>query len=167
MPPDHSSYVAIAGGSGTFAGIKSAHVVPVEAVLAVVSVKAQLRSDSVRVCADAAAQLRGLIAQEVPAVPVPAVFAIGFAGLQRETLAEALTAATDRVGADSRLDGLLILGERLAAPSLNGYDVDDDGADAHGRWIPLIDDAIERAPRRRAEPPSSNRSLTASRRSNV
>ncbi|MDA0183648.1 hypothetical protein OJ997_25290 [Solirubrobacter phytolaccae] len=131
------------------AGEGDAHVVPIETVVAVVSVKSQLGTSAVVECAGAAVRLRGLVTQEFPEMPLPAVFAFGFEGVKGDTLSDALADASTTHGAMSRVDGLLVLGQRLALPSPEGYAVSDAGPDAYGHWIAAIDFAVERAPRSR------------------
>ncbi|MGI9099210.1 MAG: PIN domain-containing protein [Solirubrobacteraceae bacterium] len=126
------------------AGIPSA--VPIESVLAVVSVKSNLTSAAVDEGAVAAARLRAMV-QEPADRPLPAVFAIGLDGIQPATLKNALAQATREHGPFSRFDGVLVLKSHSALPLADGYVVQAD-SDAFVRWILAIDQAVSRAPRR-------------------
>jgi hypothetical protein len=65
-------------------------VLGIEAVLAVISVKSHLNGNAIKECAEAAAELRGMMAEQPPSRPVPAVFAFGYKGLTFANLPAAI-----------------------------------------------------------------------------
>lgn len=124
-------------------------LVAIESVLAVVSVKSTLVSEHVAECASAAAALRGMLAQETPGSPVPAVFVLAFDGLKGKTLRYALDEAAGEHGELGRIDATLIVGQRVAFPSNEGHHVDERAQDAYLRWFTAVSNAIDDAPPRR------------------
>jgi hypothetical protein len=97
---------------GGLAGVSGA--IPIESVLAVVSVKSNLGSAAILECAKAAAQLRAMVAQQQPGRVLPAVFAFGLDGVAADTLQSALERAIRKHGRLSKLDGVLVLGRHAA-----------------------------------------------------
>lgn len=118
-------------------------------MLAAISVKSQLNSAAIDESAAAAAQLRGMLAQDGAAPPVPAVFVFGLDGMRGTNVAAALTRASERYGRDGRIDSALVLGKCTVVPGTGGYAATED-EDAFARWVVSLDAAGRRAPRRPA-----------------
>jgi tetratricopeptide (TPR) repeat protein len=134
-----------AAAPSTLAGV--ATIIPIESVLAVVSVKSMLDTAAIAECATAARALRGMQIQPLPSRPTPSVFAFGVDGVGSDTLATALRTASEEHGAAGRIDGALVLGKRTALRDDSGY-VLQEGEDTYAQFIAVLDAAVRQAPRR-------------------
>lgn len=144
-PTSEWDIVITESGVAGLAGISSA--IPIEQVLAVVSVKSRLDSAAIAECVQAGTQLRGLVEQRAPHRPVPPVFAFGLDGISADSLLQSLLKAVDGSGGAGAVDGALVLGSYTILPNGLSYIVQED-EDAYGRWVAAVDSAVLSAPRR-------------------
>ena len=95
---------------------------PIEGVLAGISVKSTVDRAAIQEAADSAALLRGMPRRTLSAGPVrnlgpsPAVFVFGFDGLSLETLADHVRDACEGVGSPKVLSGVCVFGRGLITP---------------------------------------------------
>jgi hypothetical protein len=98
-----------------------AAVLPIEGVLAAISVKSRLDKAAIDDAADAAARLRSMPRRSLPSDPrslgpKPAVFAFGFRGVALETLRQHVRDATEGPDSPRVLSGVCVLGTGLVVP---------------------------------------------------
>lgn len=128
---------------------ETASLIPIESVVAVVSVKSELRTTSVADCARDAHQLRGIAGRQIPGRSLPPVFLFGYQGLSNAALIEALQAGHDEHGTEGAIDAAVVLGGSLGSSSGAAVVAEAFGDDAWFRWVIALDHATASVPRQR------------------
>ena len=98
-----------------------AAMLPIEGVLAAISVKSHVDGDALSEAVEAAERLREMPREALPTNarsqgPVPAVLVFGFQGLSLETLTEHTKRACQGPGSPRLLDGVCVLRSGLVVP---------------------------------------------------
>jgi uncharacterized protein DUF6602 len=134
-----------------------AAVLPIEGVLAAISVKSKLDKRAIYEVAEAAARLRAMSRKSLPPKPrsrglAPAVFAFGFQGIALPRLLRHTHAATEGPESPRRLTGVCVLGHGLVLPinqqsnvapeDIQGYNIAYASEGAWGMFVGILSAAL-------------------------